>query len=247
MRKKYILRLKPEFGGIDEIWEVILYKNQPTNYEVSTHGRIRNKTTGKIRSPFIDKDGYYKISLRINGVSKNFFIHRLVAIQFVDNPEPSINNIVNHKNGIKSDLFYDNFEWTTISGNTKHGYDELERKPVTGDNHGQTLYSDEFVHHVCQRMLDGEKVSNLCKEYGLHRSYFYTLRNCRKRKEISSLYFEPKETNYLDDLTIHSICQYIKDGHSLSETAKKFNISPGYAGNIKNLRTKKEIASQYFG
>ena len=69
----------------------------------------------------IDKDGYFRTSLQTkDSKRKNYRISRLVALTFIDNP----NNypIVNHIDTIKKNNNVLNLEWTTVSYNTQHAY-----------------------------------------------------------------------------------------------------------------------------
>jgi hypothetical protein len=56
----------------------------------------------------------------VEGKRYKRIIHRMVAKLFVDNPENKPQ--VNHKNGIRSDNWFDNLEWVTSRENTIHGY-----------------------------------------------------------------------------------------------------------------------------
>ena len=62
-----------------EVWKLVL-----PNYEVSSEGKIRNKTTNYILKPHIDNAGYYNVRL---GNKQHYKIHRLVAMAFIPNPE----------------------------------------------------------------------------------------------------------------------------------------------------------------
>ena len=87
------------------------------NYEVSNHGRFRNCTTGKILKPRVLKSGYLLVGLRLNGVSKDFYLHRLVALAFIPNP----NNLadVDHINSDKTNNAIDNLQWLSHENNVK--------------------------------------------------------------------------------------------------------------------------------
>ena len=51
------------------------------NYEISSHGRIRNNKTARILSPMLTK-GYHSLTLCKDGVRQTHNIHRLVAFAF---------------------------------------------------------------------------------------------------------------------------------------------------------------------
>jgi hypothetical protein len=97
-------------------------------YQISDIGEVKSLPkehryglkTEKILKPKGDKDGYYRVSLCKNGKVKDFKIHRLVAINFIDNP---INKpTVNHINGKRNDNRLENLEWATHSEQNYHLY-----------------------------------------------------------------------------------------------------------------------------
>ena len=100
-----------------ENWKTI---ENVTNYEVSDLGQIRNTKTNYILKGRLSKSGYLQVSLtdKETKKQKNYYIHRLVAIYFLENLDNK--REVNHKDGNKLNNNVDNLEWVTPSENQKH-------------------------------------------------------------------------------------------------------------------------------
>jgi hypothetical protein len=117
-----------------EIFEPI--KKFP-KYEIGNYGTVRSKETPnkpcKILKPYERPDGYFDVKLRtigdFEGRSVKFgkLIHRLVAKAFVENPNPGVWKIVNHKNSNRSDNNFHNLEWCDCRMNSLHAWkDKME-------------------------------------------------------------------------------------------------------------------------
>lgn len=58
-------------------------------YQISNLGNIKNIKTSKILKAKKNK-GYLCITLHNNKCQRTFFIHRLVALAFIDNPKTNL-------------------------------------------------------------------------------------------------------------------------------------------------------------
>lgn len=106
-------------------------------YQVSNTGRVRSlnyKRTGKTKAlkQCTDKDGYKKVVLCKDGKYKTYYIHRLVALAFIPNPD----NLpeVNHKDEDKTNNYYKNLEWCTRKYNNNYG---TRNKKISKANKGK--------------------------------------------------------------------------------------------------------------
>jgi hypothetical protein len=97
-------------------------------YHVSNFGRVKSyySRKEKILKPIRDGAGYSMVQLSKAKKTKLLLVHRLVATEFIPNPENKPE--VNHKDGDKQNNRVGNLEWVTPSENTKHAFDILHRK-----------------------------------------------------------------------------------------------------------------------
>lgn len=117
----------------DEHWMEM--KGFEDKYLISDYGRIISKRRNEKRKGmrFYDNkesflvcptgsNGYRKVCIN----RKHYNIHRLVAINFISNP----NNypVINHKDGNPLNNHISNLEWCTHQHNIKHAYEILGRK-----------------------------------------------------------------------------------------------------------------------
>lgn len=88
-------------------------------YAVTEDGQVWSHKRNKFLTPLPDKDGYLRVHLCNEGKIKTFFIHRLVALTYIPNPEGK--PTVNHKDEIKTNNHVSNLEWATVKENTNYG------------------------------------------------------------------------------------------------------------------------------
>ena len=119
---------------MEEIWKPINLEPFNKSHLISNYGKIKVVKTGRILKQRFDKDGYYQVNLYYQGVEQTKKVHRLVALTFLKEGFKD-NLVVNHLDGIKTNNFVGNLEWTTVSGNTQHAFDNgLEKKGVEHAN-----------------------------------------------------------------------------------------------------------------
>jgi hypothetical protein len=121
-----------------EIWKDIEMYGINFSYQVSNHGRVKNKVTNHIMSQSL-RDGYKSVTLQYRNNDKPDYkaikIHRMVAFAFVPNNDPAIKTVVNHIDGNNQNNHYTNFEWVTLRDNNIHaintGLTKITKRRVT--------------------------------------------------------------------------------------------------------------------
>lgn len=148
-----------------EIWKDI--KGYEGIYQISDLGRVKSlkrkaiqPTTGhirtvnrKIRKTNLSKNGYEMVVLIKDSKTKNISIHRLVALNFIENK----NNYkcVNHINGIKTDNCVSNLEWCSYKQNTNHSIYTLGNrlKPIISfDLNGNKLKEFDSIKQASKEL-----------------------------------------------------------------------------------------------
>lgn len=87
-------------------------------YLVSKSGKVFSIRSNKVLSPGDNGRGYLFVNLTINGKVNRFYIHRLVALAFVENNQ--FKDQVNHKDCNKRNNNYTNLEWVSADENLQH-------------------------------------------------------------------------------------------------------------------------------
>ena len=107
-----------------EIWKPI---EDSYPYEVSNYGHVRNIKTGRLLKGSQNNRGYWRYDLFINGKRIAKSGHRLVAEAFLEPVDGK--DIVNHKDGCKTNNCVDNLEWCTNAENVHHSFAVLGQEP----------------------------------------------------------------------------------------------------------------------
>lgn len=145
---------------MEEIWKVVPGYEW---YMVSNTGKVKSLNWRRwiprknpiIKSPAKDRCWYLHLGVSDGFNKKNFFVHRLVAMAFLE--KGSHHEQVNHKNWIRDDNRVENLEWCTNSENQIHSFKVLWRKAISGKDHahwGKFWENNKTAKSVNQLSLD---------------------------------------------------------------------------------------------
>lgn len=177
-----------------EVWkDIIGYEGI---YQISNKGNVRSLDRnllnakgrnmhfkGKVLKPVPNSNGYLRVELKANGKNERWFVHRLVAFHFVENPAPDVYMVVNHIDSNYLNNAANNLEWTTIFGNMHHAIDngrmnrteewinnlnkslEKHRKPVIGydPETGEVLVVFKGINECGRCGFEASCVCDCCK------------------------------------------------------------------------------------
>lgn len=112
------------------------YKKEPIKgfekYEIDTNGNVYN-SHGKLLKGSLSNCRYKSINFSVKGKIISKRVNRLVALQFIPNPDNKPE--VNHIDGNKLNNKVENLEWVTSQENVWHSVEILNhnrRKPIIG-------------------------------------------------------------------------------------------------------------------
>lgn len=165
----------------------IIIEGIPDYYYVDEFGTIFSFYRGvkSIRKIEVSHDGYERITLSCGkkGQMKKFFVHRIVAMFYLENPDNL--PIVNHKDGDKTNNHYTNLEWTTVLGNTQHAYANNLITAVSGDKHYQSYISNETVIKIYEDYLyNGLRNCEAVNKYNISRQVASSIRLKKSYRSI---------------------------------------------------------------
>lgn len=129
------------------------------DYFVTQDGKVYSqrkfKDLRELKQSKTGHGGYSKVKINL----KNEFVHRLVAIAYLDNPENK--ETVNHIDGDKSNNHISNLEWSTRSENTQHAYDIGLHKQYSGiKDKGNNKFAKEW-DELLKQGLSFRKIGKL--------------------------------------------------------------------------------------
>jgi len=148
------------YFDMKEVWKEV--RGFELYYDISNYGNVKSKRSNKLLTPIIGKKkGYMQITLTVDGIMYKYYLHRLVALNFIPNPENKPQ--VNHKSGIKKDCSTANLEWCTGSENQHHAFDNGIRTDKGLNHYKNKLNSDQRydVFNCRNRGMTYEKIAEI--------------------------------------------------------------------------------------
>ena len=137
------------------------------NYYVSQDGIVINIKTKRKLKYQTDKNGYFRVNLYNKENKTKQFVHRLVAMAYLENdynlPQ------VNHKDGNKQNNNVDNLEWCSAKENVNHAFRTGLKKGVgachIGELNTKNKLKESDVLNIRKRKKQNEKIRDVFQDY----------------------------------------------------------------------------------
>lgn len=146
-------------------------------YSVSRNGLVWSVRLGRFLKPSRHSQGYREVRLIQNGISRNFLVHRLVAMAWVDNRFPHDFRCVNHLNGNKTDNRAVNLAWCDHSMNNQHAHDtglnkasEAQREAARRTGLSTRILTEDQVREIRRKHSNGQSVVSIAYEFSIPRT-----------------------------------------------------------------------------
>ncbi len=200
--------LAPSAHNVNQVWMPVI--GHEGFYEVSCDGIVRSvdrKFQAKTRwgsktvfsrrgfqlKPYLVNGGYLVVRLRSG---KAALVHRLVANACLGGP-PTMRQVVNHKNGIKTDNRVCNLEWVTPRKNTLHAVQNclhpvgdrngsrvhIKTRPW-GESHVSAKLTEQDVVAIRARRGVGHTLRTIASDYGVSIQIVSAIANRKVWKHI---------------------------------------------------------------
>jgi len=143
------------------------------DYLISDNGKVKSVRTNRIMKSNL-RTGYPSVGLSLKGKTKNVRIHRIVAMEFIDNPYDK--RCVNHIDGNKENNNASNLEWATHSENNLHAMRNGLNQAPRGHDQNFSKLTNENVKKICERLENNEIPKDICKAFNVSGRTIYDIK-----------------------------------------------------------------------
>jgi len=165
----------PRYHCIMETWLQI--KGFP-GYEVSDHGRVRSVSRYVIRNgsqmrvketilkPRALQKGHLYVNLRKDGKATSAYVHRLVALAFIEPPDATRTHVA-HWDGDPSNNHVSNLRWATPAENNADSIRLGRNRRPSGEKSRHAKLTRAIIAEMQMRNASGESIRSIAKRVGV--------------------------------------------------------------------------------
>lgn len=130
------------------------------------------------------EQGYYRICLGNKHKPRMITVHRLVAMEFVFNPDNK--PCVNHIDGNTLNNYYKNLEWCTVQENKLHGIHVLKRQHgACGEMSGRAKLKNKDIPLIFNMYKNGKSFKDIGIVFNVCSATIYDIIKRKTWKTVS--------------------------------------------------------------
>lgn len=223
----------------DEQWKIFCYKDESTNYKISSYGRVYNTKTNKFVKGTRNRNEYHSTQLSLNGKPVTFPTHRLVALTFL--PNPNNHTVVDHIDRDKFNNHVENLRWVSVKENANNKerkkknaktcyYDgDLSTFEEVAGLNGKFLVNKNglFIKSNTYRVIKGGERNGyrrlLCdgKWHSMHRLVWETFNGPIENNMVIDHINGIRDDNRLENLRLVSQSENVENGYNNGHSSQK--------------------------
>lgn len=150
--------------------KTIIINNEPTNYTITSDGIITNTKTGQVLTHALCGN-YYKVSIMHNKTINSMYVHRLLAMHFLSEPQGLDNVVVDHIDGNRQNNSLSNLQFISQSDNCKKSTRPTEYNRVSEE------VREELLEKYHNERMTGKALAEI---YDLPLPTVYSICNRKK-------------------------------------------------------------------
>lgn len=218
-------------------------------YFVTEDGDVFSSKSGTLRKlkEFINIDGYRVFTLYgANDGRRRIHVRasRLVAMAYINNPDPEVCTVVNHIDHVKTNDHISNLEWVSVSENTKLSVAFQPEK-----HKSRAVICDDTAHTICDMIQDGYRNCDISTTIGVAIDIVKHIRAGKTWTEVSCHYkLLPSTRCGVSIDTARWVWEKTKDGLPPSKILKistNASLTANTIKKIKNGTLYPQLRSEY--
>jgi hypothetical protein len=223
-------------------------------YSISTKGRVYSKYYRKYIKSHVVKNNKIHVVRIIdkNGKRRGFSVVRLMALTFLENPNPALYDIAINKNGDHNDLRIENVAWGTSAISTRRKHKRYPSILESMHDNRPVIDTKKMTEDMKLKLIkdykDGTKVEDLEKIYPIKKSQINNIINKQGIRKVKRCYLAPqyherkrklKDSNETDLIKMYQLgysYRELKDIFGICTTTisrKLYKYSQNRDGNLK--------------
>lgn len=148
-------------------------------YSIGNKGTIKNESTGNKLKPIKTKDGYLQVGIGKGSLKKKMYVHRLVAMAFVEGFSDIIT--INHKDYNKENNHFENLECISREDNARHSY--MKKHKQIGQTNTNAKLTLEDVKTI-KKLLNYKADKEIASMFNVGRTTIYDIRKENTWKRV---------------------------------------------------------------